>query len=272
MKTLVFDIGGTNLRYAISPGRFKPVLITVPKEYSHAVKMIAAEARRHHVKMIVGGLPGPMDAGKTKLIQSTNLPGWVDHNFKKDLARFSGAKVRLENDSALVGLGESVYGSGRGRRIAAYIGIGTGLGGVRIVDGQVDANAHGFEPGHHFMDINITSHRHPSPHPGDWESLISGSGVFYQTGKRSETITDRKFWRQMEKRMALGLINVSMFWSPDMIVLGGSLMKKMTIVGIEKNFKQHMKIFPKPIPIRRAKLGDFGGLYGALALARSQGK
>lgn len=267
MKTLVFDIGGTNLRYAISPGRFKPVLIPVPKNYRQAITTIAAEARQHRAKIIIGGLPGPMDAGKTKLIQSTHLPGWVNYSFQKDLAKLSGAEVRLENDNALVGIGESVFGPGKGHRIVAYIGIGTGIGGVRIVDGRVDANSHGFEPGHHIMDINITAHRHPSPHPGDWESLVSGSGIFYQTGKRSETITDRKIWQQMEKRMALGLINMSMFWSPDIIILGGSLMKKLTVAGIEIQFKKHMKIFPTPIPIRRAMLGDFGGLYGALALA-----
>lgn len=268
MKSLLFDIGGSNLRYVFSPGRFQPTIIPVPKKYERAIAIIVAEAKKHHARAIIGGLPGPMDRGKTKLVQSTHLPDWVGRPFVQDLQKASGARVRLENDNALVGLGEAWYGPGKGSAIVAYIGVGTGIGGVRIVDGEIDISAHGFEPGHHILDMNIAKHRHPSPHPGDWESLVSGTGVFYQTGKKSESITSRTFWRGMEKRMALGLINTAVFWSPEIIVLGGSLMKRLTVAGIEAEFKKHMKIFPRQIPIRRAKLGDFGGLYGALALAR----
>lgn len=268
MKALVFDIGGTNLRYAITGGKFVPVLVPVPKEYAAAVSTLATLAKHHRVSTIVGGLPGPLDPKKTQLLQSTHLPQWAKKPFQRDVARASGARVVLENDNALVGLGEATYGPGRGQDIVAYIGIGTGIGGVRIVHGQVDANAHGFEPGHHILDLNIRSHRHPSPHPGDWESLISGSGIYIQTGRRSETITDRKFWSRMEERVALGLINTAMFWSPSMVILGGSLMKKLSVSGIDRHFRRHMKIFPTPIPIRRAKFGDFGGLHGAIALAK----
>lgn len=268
MKALVFDIGGTNLRYAITPGRFQPILVPVPRGYRAAITTLAEIAKKNQVKIIVGGLPGPLDPQKTKLLQSTHLPLWAKKPFQRDLARASGARVVLENDNALVGLGETIFGPGQGRSIIAYIGIGTGIGGVRIVDGHVDVHAHGFEPGHHILDLNIRTHKHPSPHPGDWESLISGSGIFFQTGRRSETITNRAFWSKMEERVALGLINTAMFWSPNMIILGGSLMKKLTVAGIEKHFRRHMKIFPTPIPIRRAALGDFGGLHGAIALAR----
>lgn len=270
MTTLVFDIGGTNIRLGVTQGKKLTAIVhqPVPKRYDRAVALIAQMAKSLRATKIIGGLPGPMDPAHTKLIQSTNLPGWVGQPFARDLQRSSRTKVRLENDAALGALGEAVYGAGRPAKIVAYIGFGTGIGGARIVDRQIDANAKGFEPGHHIVDWHTTHHRHRSPHPGDWESFVSGTGIFVATGKKSEFVTSKKVWRQAEQQAATGLVNVAVFWSPDVIVLGGSLMKKMSMTNIEREYRKKMRIFPNPPKLKKAQLGDFSGLYGALALSR----
>ena len=205
--------------------------------------MIAQAARAASARVIVGGLPGPLDEGRTKLLQSTHLPHWAGRTFQRDLERLSKASVTLENDSALAALGEAVFGAGRSAAIVAYIGIGTGVGGARIVHGHIDANASGFEPGHHIIDWQKRHHRHPSPHPGDWESFVSGSAVLLLTGRTSERVRGKHFWKNLEKLVAVGLVNVSMFWSPEVIVLGGSLMKRLTLVGVQKAFRVRQRIF-----------------------------
>jgi glucokinase len=50
------------------------------------------------------------------------------------------------------GLGEAVFGAGKGREIVVYMTISTGVGGARIVGGKIDASAMGFEPGHQIID------------------------------------------------------------------------------------------------------------------------
>ncbi len=40
------------------------------------------------------------------------------------------------------------------------------------------------------------------------------------------------------------------------------------IPAVRKHLAEVMKIFPNIPPIEKAELGDFGGLYGALAYAR----
>lgn len=272
MTTLVFDIGGTNIRQAVVENQrlSKPVSHLVPRAYHRMIAQVATMARQHQARLIVGGVPGPLNATHTKLAQSTHLPHWAGRNFKGDLERASGARVILENDCVIGALGEAIHGAGRGARIMAYIAFGTGIGGARIVDGRVDANAMGFEPGHHIIDWNIWRHRHPSAHPGDWESFVSGSGILIATGKRSEQVTNAAVWRQVEQRAAIGLINVAMFWSPDVIILGGSLMKKMSLNRIRKLFRKQIHVFPQPPVLKRARLGDYSGLYGAMALLKNR--
>lgn len=274
MKALLFDIGGTNMRLGVSNnGRLgKPSLVAVPRRYHDGIAMIARAARAASARVIIGGLPGPLDYGHTKLLQSTQLPTWAGRSFQRDLRRMINASMILENDSALVALGEAVYGAGRGAAIMAYIGIGTGIGGARIVNGHIDANDKGFEPGHHILDWQKRHHRHPSPHPGDWESFISGGAVHLQTGQHSEQVREQRFWRKLEKLVAVGLVNVAMFWSPEVIVLGGSLMKRLSLAGVRKSFRGRQRIFQHPPILRRAMLGDFGGLYGGLRLLRLRRK
>ena len=73
--------------------------------------------------------------------------------------------------------------------------------------------------------------------------------------------------------MAIGLNNIIVEWSPDVVVLGGSMITGDPSISIEKTenyLKEILKIFPKLPAIRKAELGDFGGLYGALAFIKTQ--
>ncbi len=276
MAGLVFDIGGTNLRMAITNGESigTPVRQPVPRTFAGVVAALNAVGRsltgKKRMTAAAGGLAGPLDRKKTGLARSTHLPYLVGKPMQQTLERLWKVPVTLENDNALAGIGEAVRGPGKGHAIVAYIGIGTGIGGVRIVDGKVDRNAHGFEPGHHFLNYDVTTHSRVSAHPGDWESIVSGSGMAARFGKNTEDIGNKKIWNEMAMLVAFGLINVAMFWSPHIIVIGGSLMKSVSLAAVRKHANRHQKIFPATPPIVRGVLGDDAGLYGAAhALAAS---
>lgn len=270
----LFDLGGTNIRLAVShDGRTlgRPVIIHRPRGFASGVKLIKRTADQllsgTQPGLVVGGIAGVLDRRKTTLYRSPHLNDWVRKPIKRELERVLGAPVCLENDADLIGLGEANFGAGRGHSIVASIAIGTGIGGTRTVDGQIDRNALGFEPGHHYLDISIRKHKHISPHPGDWESLVSGSAMRLRYGKPAEQVTDKRIWKEMAERVALGLINVGMFWSPDIIVLGGSLMKRLPLGVIRRIHRQRFKLYPQVPKIVRSKLGDRAGLYGGLAFA-----
>ncbi|MBI3956407.1 MAG: ROK family protein [Candidatus Kerfeldbacteria bacterium] len=267
---LVFDAGGTNLRVAVSlDGKALTAKVSVPtpKKYSDALAIIhkAAEALASgkRISAIVGGAAGPFDHNRTRMLHSPHLPGWAGKPLARDLKRLFRVSVRLENDSALAALGEATHGAGRGFRIVGFINIGTGIGGARVVGGDLSVVHYGFEPGHHLL-VDGSRRRER-----EWEAFVSGSAVKRATGRPSHLVTDGRIWKRLVPVIAVGLVNVIMFWSPDIIILGGSLIQCFPIQLIRAAVRARLP-FPRLLPvIRRGQLGDDAGLYGALALQRT---
>jgi predicted NBD/HSP70 family sugar kinase len=169
--------------------------------------------------------------------------------------------VRIENDTALVGLGEALAGAGKDHSIVSYITISTGVGGVRIIDGVIDRARFGFEPGHHIMDWSSKE---------TFESLTSGTSNAERYGTPIIEIP-KDAWPLLAKQAAIGAYNSALFWSPDIIVLGGSMIvKKISILfdEIKKAYQELPQIFGGDMPLlKKASLEDEGGLHGGLRLA-----
>src|SRR3989344_1673874 len=144
---ILFDIGGTKMR-VVSADRTKflaePMVVNTPQDFSEGVdtlkRIIDNLTHGEKIEAIVGGIAGPLNAEKTMLVKSPNLSGWVGHDLKKALTEVFNVPVSIENDTALVGLGEANFGAGRGKSIVVYMTISTGVGGARIVDGSIDKN------------------------------------------------------------------------------------------------------------------------------------
>jgi len=236
-------------------------------------EMVRDVAGDEKITAIAGGIAGPLDGDMTKLVNSPNIPGWIKKPLKKRLEDTFGVPVFLNNDSALAGLGEAVYGAGKGEKIVAYITVSTGVGGVRIMSGRIDENAFGFEPGHHIIDI------HGGPckackNPGDLESYVSGAAMEKQFDKKPSEITDEKIWDEYARILAYGLNNIAVLWSPHVIVLGGSMIigdPSISIESVRTYFSHLVHIFPERPELKKAELKDEGGLYGALVYVKQQG-
>lgn len=269
---LLFDIGGTKMRIAASEdgvGFEEPMIIQTPELYADGImafKRLADEVLRgRKAKAIAGGIAGPFSERKASLVGSPNLGNWIGKPFRQDLEALFGAPVYTENDSAMVGLGEAVYGAGRGFDIVAYITVSTGVGGVRIVKGAIDEKTVGFEPGHQIIDADRTMVPDADgPYLG---GIISGKAVAKRAGKSPKEISDAAFWDETAKYLAYGLNNTVVHWSPDVVVLGGSMIMgnpAIPVDRVEAHLKDILKIFPELPVIRKSELGDVGGLWGAL--------
>lgn len=258
MGFILFDIGGTKIRMAYSDDGEsfeEPRVIETPKNYEEGKKIFVELAKDltkgREAKKFVGGM-------------SRSVAGWGYGWFKSDLENLVQAEIYLENDAAMVGLGEATYGAGRGFDIVAYVTVSTGVGGARIVGGKIDEKAVGFEPGKQIIDIDA----------GDrLEDLISGKALEEKTGKSPKEITDPKVWNEHAYFLAVGLNNVIVGWSPNVVVLGGSMITGDPAIPLDKTeeyLKGLLKIFPELPAIKKAELGDFGGLWGALAYLKAK--
>lgn len=277
MTYILFDIGGTKTRVAVSHDLERydtPVKFNTPLSFEEGVTAIADAVHSlvpdGSVTALAGGIRGVLNYEKTRMVMDPGkaLLDWAGRPLAARLEALFNAPVYLENDSATVGLGEAVYGAGKGHRIVAYHTVSTGVGGARIVDGKVDVTRAGFEPGHQILDIDRSILGATIPHT--LENLVSGSALEKRRGvKPYEIAQDDAVWDELARYLGKGLNNTITYWSPDVIVLGGSM-----IVGDPRIFLDNIIGYTKESlgthltcpPIVDATLRDEGGLYGALAL------
>lgn len=253
---ILFDIGRTKTRVAYyegGDGFEEPVIFETSSDFDTQIDLFVSNAqivaKGREIKKVAGGMTRALFGGDYE-------------NFKQKLRQKLGAEVLVENDSAVVGLGEANFGAGKGFSIVAYITVSTGVGGARIVDGEIDERAIGFEPGKQIIDIV----------DGEGvvlENLISGKALQERTGKHPKEITDSGVWNLHAKYLAIGLNNIIVEWSPNVVVLGGSMITGDPAIPLDKTedyLKEILKVYPEIPVIKKAELSDFGGIYGAMKL------
>jgi len=277
MSYVLFDIGGSKIRVAVSED-LKTITDSVrfdtPVKFSDGVDKIVDEAKKltgkNTIRGIAGGIRGVLDDERGGIVADPGgcLSNWVDEPLAKKLKKELGVEIYLENDAALAGMGEAMFGAGIGNDIVVYHTVSTGVGGAKIENGMVDDYSHGFEPGHQILDIDHTilgEDVDPT-----LENLISGTAVERRMGMKPYDIPqDDAIWDQLAMYLAHGLRNSILYWSPDAIVLGGSMIvgdPRILLDDIVRHTNQVLgEVVEAPI-ILDATLGDKGGLYGAMSL------
>lgn len=265
---LVFDIGGTKMRLASSvDGKTlsETIIISTPANFEEGLSELEKTAQQlignQELTAVAGGIPGILDDKQSTPIRLTNLPSWVDQPLKTKLQNTFHAPVFLENDAALAALGEAIYGAGQGKKIVAYLTISSGVGGARVVKGEIDQRSIGFEPGNQIINLNPVQ---------TLEEIISGKALEEKYHQKPEEITEQEVWVEVAKDLAIGLNNIIVLWSPEVIVLGGGEMKSIDLEKVKENLRGLLKIFPQIPEVTLSRLGDRAGFLGALEYLREK--
>jgi predicted NBD/HSP70 family sugar kinase len=276
MNDILFDIGGTKTRIALAQHGViegEPVIISTPKDFQEGMRAIRDAAlacsRGKEIGRAGGGVAGTLSRDRGTLLSAPNLAGWKGKPIRSALSEAIGAPVILENDTSVVGLGEAVAGAGKGAEIVVYLTVSTGVGGARIVRGKIDASVYSFEPGHQIVDAGgALRERSVGGRGYDLEGLVSGTAIEARYGKKPYEIIDPVFWDEMARLLAYGVTNSIVHWSPDRVVIGGSMMKEIgiPIERVSAYVDGMLHVYPEIPTIVHSALGDLGGLHGALAL------
>ena len=212
----LFDVGGTKMRLASSYDgeNFHEVKVyRTPSDFEEGMKIFKEFIDKTDTssveKCVCCGLAGVLDKEKKMLVSAPNLSGWIAKPIKQRLLEMTNAKVFLENDADLGGLAEAVKGAGRGYSIVSYLTVGTGVGGVRIVDQNIDRSTSGFEPGHQFIDTDGSLFTNGSAgRPTTLEDAVSGTALKLRFNKAPEEITDSSVWLDFEKYLGVPVTDI----------------------------------------------------------------
>lgn len=276
------DLGGTQMRTAVLRGKTlysRVALLTgvdatpervLPRMYA-AIEDALAQASTGIEQ--VGGIgiaaPGPLDYQTGVIYEPPNMPAWRGVPLRDMVADRFGVPVRVENDAHSAGLGEYLFGAGRGCGDMVYMTISTGIGGGIIVDGKIMEGASGTagELGH--MTIDWRGPRCNCGNTGCLEALASGTAIARQAaelvrvgqgddllafvrGLRDQpspanddiaisardvaqaatdgVVTAQTIINHAAEALGVGLVNVIHAFNPEMIVLGGGLTRMGTLL------------------------------------------
>jgi glucokinase len=292
------DIGGTKIAVGMVDGEGRVLArrecpTDADRGYAHALgaiqRMLEATASSANAPIsgIGIGSTGPVYPLTGEFGEVNFFPNWKGENLVRDLAGIFHVKAAIENDADAAALGEAGWGAGRNKKRLMYVTVGTGIGTGFIVDGQLYRGVDYSHPevGHHVVD--------PSGPPcacgfrGCWESLAAGPAMAEWLKKeapadypRRDDLTARQIcelamagdaWakRAVEREtyyLGLGLANLVTMFTPDAIVLGGSVMNSASLFleGVRKIVRDSCRLVPADrTELTLASLGEEANLIGA---------
>lgn len=288
-KYIGVDLGGTNVRVAIvnEDGQLSSILKT--PSYAQEGREKVIDNFKNLIKQLpdyescagIGiGLPGACDKEKGCLLIDTNIPGFKDYPIVNDLEETFHMPVLIENDANVAGLGEALFGSGKGYPSIFYITISTGIGGAFILNGQIVSGQKGF--GAEIANLIIDPNREKINYlaNGAVENEASGTAIirkanqcFEQPVKHAGEVFAKakegnqdaiNILQQVIHDIAQLMASISAVVAPHAFVLGGGLMKSKDYF-YDKLVAEYQSLVHEELkntPILMATL-DEPGLLGA---------
>ncbi|PAD67840.1 glucose kinase [Bacillus sp. 7586-K] len=292
MYTIGIDLGGTNLRIGLFNEQGEIV-----EEYSRATEaekgpefavnnmqeVINRLKQQYEIKAVGIGSPGPLDPYEGVIIEPPNLTGWVNVPLVKMLEEKIEIPVKLENDANAAALAEATLGAGKGAKSVFYVTVSTGVGGGYVNNGELISGAQGNcgEIGNMIVNPSPDAYQGPGLNKGALEGLASGTaigrigkerlgitngaqGVFElasQGDKAAQDILDEAI-----NYLAIGLANIVHTVNPEVIVIGGGVMKSKDLILQPLIEKTRNYLYPSlrdSLIIKPALLDQKAGLIGA---------
>jgi glucokinase len=300
VRTALFDIQESTIqRKLVSPTPKREPGQSVVRSINQAIHELVQDVSGQ-IQAIVVGSPGPLDIAKGVVIRAPLFQEAQDIPISNEIAKSFGVKTWVQNDANLAALGEYTYGAGRGSTVMVYMGIGTGIGGGIVIDGQLLTGSKGYagEIGHICVEPDglycgcgrrgcleaygsgraIEAEAYRVVHQGvvtglqqvlNTEGRIRVEDVVLQASEGDKVA--QSILQRAAKTLGIGLASLVTIFNPDCVVIGGGVSN----AGSEflDTIRRHMTaqaMFPMcdQVELVRCQLGDEAGLYGGLAYGR----
>ena len=210
-------------------------------------------------------------------ITSTPKISWQNFDFIGYLkTKLKEMPLYWTTDVNAAAYGEYIDGHGQGYSSVVYYTVGTGIGGGALQNGKFIEGFSHPEMGHMIV------RNHPNDyfkgncpyHQNCLEGMAAGPAIEKRIGIKGQDLPeDHPFWEIEAFYVAQCIYNTTMMFSPDIIILGGGVMKQVHLqTKIHHEFKKIMNNYVDLPPLEKyivfPKLGDQAGIIGCLGLAK----
>lgn len=292
MKILTFNIGCTNIRYALCDDSYHLTdRHTIPSEINKGGqniinRLIEIIKEYDDIDRIAISTVGQVDSENGIVVYSSNsIPYYTGMMVKKIIENKTGIPAFVENDVNAAAIAQAQFGEAKNTSDFLCLTYGTGIGGAfyhnnKLYKGHTSAAG---EIGH--MITHVGGKECACKNKGCYECYASAKAlvdaVFEATGETHSALSifEKENFQRYEIRTVVdnwideiisGLINLIYIFNPPLIILGGGIMNEDYIIDLidRKIYKRLMPSYKK-VNIVRSHLGADAPMLGAAFAAHS---
>ena len=288
MEYLVFDIGGTFIKYGIiSADNIIVERGKVPTPLDSKGKFLTEIKKIYNrfkdkVEGIAISMPGRIDIYNGYAHSAGMLTYLEDTNIVDMFHEFTTLPVAVENDGKCAALAESWFGSLKDIDAGIVLVFGTGVGGGIIINGRLHRGINNISGEFSFI-LNNQNSEYPDHfgRTGSVSSLIES--VEKMKGLEKGSLTgedvfnsiisgDKKCYNMLEEycdKIIYHLFNLQHTFDPELFAIGGGISEQQVFVDCLKEriiiYKQERPFLLAEPKIVQSKYRNDANLLGALA-------
>lgn len=276
-QILAVDLGGTKTSFALVDeaghisGKRK---VAAASTFAGSVGQIPTQPGIVAAGVVV---PGIYDSA-TGSAWAPNLWGREFHPLREAIEQRLGVPVAIGSDRTGSVLAEQWLGVARGLGDVLFVAVGTGIGVGILAQGRPVEGAHGIAGAAGWMLIG-NGWKPEYAACGAWESEAAGPALARRAGMASAEVVvaaaragDGKALdavRRSAESLAMGVASLIALLDPEMVVLGGGLIKAGDL--LLEPVRRLALAWTQPVAARRVRieptaLGEDAGLLGAARL------
>lgn len=291
MKILVFDIGGTEIKYALCDENFnltdkKSVPTNAYEGGKRLIERVVEIAKTYSgIDRIGISTAGQVDSEKGMIVFATDsIPGYTGVQIKQTVEAETGVPCAVENDVNSAALGEAYFGAAKGEDNFLCLTYGTGIGGAIFLEGKL-FKGNGCSAGEfgHFV-THAGGKSCTCGGCGCYEAYASsGALVRAVKAKTGRDLNGREIFAEFDNpeirtvidewidEIVVGLKGLVYIFNPSLIVAGGGIMNEKYITD-EINVRLAAELMPsfRCAKVVKAQAGNDANLLGAAYLAAKQ--
>jgi predicted NBD/HSP70 family sugar kinase len=289
MYVIVFDIGGTDIKYGVIDQKTEKLVYKnkVPTEIQlgrgpfldKLVGIVKTLKKTYDCIGIGISCAGSIDSNQAKIVTAPeSIPEFQDINFKQYMKDKVKLPCSAENDVNCFGLAEGKWGNAVGLKNYLTMTVGTGIGGAIVINGTLirgnEFNAGEF--GRMYIDekkfeslASVTALINHAKELG-LENVRGGLDVFnaFDKGNKLAIKAVYAFYHNLAK----GVANLVYIFNPEKILIGGGVSTRSKFL---EELQAHLRLvlsnrFIPTARIENTKLGNDSGMYGAYIHFMSQ--